>query len=1157
MPQVAAYFAAEYLAAEIAWAAVETLTLDIVGFQAVSAASTFAIAAGASQLLGRGATSSLADQVRGQQINFRSSTAPRNLIYGRYLVGGPIIFAKAGNVHYDGTTRTEGPGENAYLHLVIALADHGLDAIEAVYFGDEPLALADPVQGGQVIEGRYAQRARIRYALEGGAPYTELVEESLGAWTAAHRLTGISSLYARLQFDPSVYSGIPTIRALVRGRKVFDPRTGLTSFSSNPALCIRDYLLSDYGLGAALDEIDEASFVAAANLCDEPVQAAAITQPRYALHGVVSSETAPREVLGAMLSACGGQLIFTDGRYRLKAASFEVPSRVISADDLRGAVSIQTRLPRRELFNRVSGVIADAQMLYTPTEYPAVASSYFRARDGGDELSFKLDLGFTTDRFQAQRLAKMALMRSRQAISVALPCKPSCMNVAVGDVVSLTLDALGWQLKPFRVVGWGMTPELGVDLQLQEDAASSYAWEADDAVDDAPDSSLSLLGSMAAPTGLEVTSTPAIQPDGTTHPAAQLSWNPITSALVASYEVHYQRSGDDGWQIAQSSDAALTLSGVFLAATPYRFKVRGTYGSAGAQRPGPFSDPVSAIIAKDITPPQPPSSLSATSAHGAISLRWTNPTDPDLLGIDVYEAASDDRSAATVIARVAANAFNRAGLAPNTTRHYWLRAVDDSGNVSGWSQVAGVAASTLPALVNGKDGRDGINGLNGIDGVNGLPGTNGKDGTNGRDGADGQPGQDGADGRPGRDGIDGAPGMRGSVTVAQAVSGTAWSHAQALSAILAAGFAEPVNRDIVTLYNAASAFSETRFYDQGNWLALTSYINGNLLVSGTLSASKLSAGSIVSSAAGTEVAINGPDGVDQSAIRKTNSASGPALWIDDKTSYVAYYPLAVNSNGETAIFYSNGKTGSYVVQIAGADYGSPTIPIGLDVRGTFNGPTAQFFSNATSGTDKPAGRFTGAASQIRLGMAGYAFYINAGVGGPFTGAHDGLIQKTLNVQVGDILVDRALVRKKSISDTIFELTLADEPAVVALGVFNRRDPLTLENLPTALVTHEVSLAMNDRGDPVEYPIPTCEALERITDFDVVIVNALGEGQINVCGLGGSIAAGDLIQTSALPGKGMRQVQSGVQAYSVARARESMHFESPDEVKQIACIYLCG
>jgi hypothetical protein len=785
-----------------------------------------------------------------------------------------------------------------------------------------------------------------------------------------------------------------------------------------------------------------------------------------------------------------------------------------------------------------------------------VSSEHFRALDGGDELGLKLDLGFTTDRLMAQRLAKMALMRARQAITVALPCKPRCMNVAVGDVVSLSLDALGWHLKPFRVMGWGMTPEMGVDLQLQEDAPSSYAWDANDAIDDAPDSSLSLLGSMAAPENLLVQSTSAIQPDGTTLSSAQLSWSAIGSALIAGYEVHYQLSDANTWQIAQSTGHAITLSGVFLASSTYRFKVRGLFGHGARQRPGPFSALVAAVIAKDLTPPQAPTALSALGGHGSIALRWSNPPDADLLAIDVYESASDDRTSALPIARVAANTLTRAGLPASATRYYWIRALDDSGNVGPWAQSAGVGATTLPALVNG---RDGLNGINGTNGTNGINGTNGADGQPGRDGVDGQPGRDGVDGRPGRDGIDGAPGPRGSVTIAQPIAGSAWSNTQAQAAIATAGYGAPVNRDIVTLYNAAGAFSETRFYDQGNWLALTSYINGNLLVSGTLSASKLSAGSILSSTAGTEVSINGPDGTDQSAIRirKTNSASGPALWIDDKTSYVAYYPLAVTSNGEAAIFYSNGKTGSYVVQIAGADYGSPTIPIGLDVRGTFNGPSAQFFSNATAGTDKPAGRFTGAASQIRLGMAGYAFYINAGVGGPFTGAHDGLMPKTLQAQVGDILVDEALVRKKSISDTIFELSLACEPAMVALGVFNRREPLTLEHLPTALVTHEVSLAINDRGDPMEYPIPSPEALERMKDFDGVIVNALGEGQINVCGLGGPIAAGDLIQTSAMPGKGMRQVQSGVQAYSVARAREAAVFQSPDEVKQIACIYLCG
>jgi hypothetical protein len=215
----------------------------------------------------------------------------------------------------------------------------------------------------------------------------------------------------------------------------------------------------------------------------------------------------------------------------------------------------------------------------------------------------------------AQRLAKMALMRARQAITVALPCKPRCMNVAVGDVVSLSLDALGWHLKPFRVMGWGMTPEMGVDLQLQEDAPSSYAWDANDAIDDAPDSSLSLLGSMAAPENLQVQSTSAIQPDGTTLSSAQLSWSAIGSALIAGYEVHYQLSDASTWQIAQTSGHAITLSGVFLASSTYRFKVRGLFGHGARQRPGPFSALVAAVIAKDLTPPQAPTALSDGAIH--------------------------------------------------------------------------------------------------------------------------------------------------------------------------------------------------------------------------------------------------------------------------------------------------------------------------------------------------------------------------------------------------------------------------------------------------------------------------------------------------------------------------------------------------------------
>jgi hypothetical protein len=76
-------------------------------------------------------------------------------------------------------------------------------------------------------------------------------------------------------------------------------------------------------------------------------------------------------------------------------------------------------------------------------------------------------------------------------------------------------------------------------------------------------------------------------------------------------------------------------------------------------------------------------------------------------------------------------------------------------------------------------------------------------------------------------------------------------------------------------------------------------------------------------------------------------------------------------------------------------------------------------------------------------------------------------------------------------------------------------------------------------------------------YNIMAVNALGEGQINVCGEGGDIQAGDLIVTSSIPGKGMKQADDIVRSITVAKARESVTFSSPTEVKQIACIYLSG
>ena len=100
--------------------------------------------------------------------------------------------------------------------------------------------------------------------------------------------------------------------------------------------------------------------------------------------------------------------------------------------------------------------------------------------------------------------------------------------------------------------------------------------------------------------------------------------------------------------------------------------------------------------------------------------------------------------------------------------------------------------------------------------------------------------------RKGQAGVAGNAGLsvtgpRGNVNVAKAVTGSTWTDAQALAALTEAGYGSPINRDIVTLYNNTAGFSETRFYNGAAWLVVTQYLNGNLFVTGTVTADHLNA----------------------------------------------------------------------------------------------------------------------------------------------------------------------------------------------------------------------------------------------------------------------------------------------------------------------------
>jgi len=182
---------------------------------------------------------------------------------------------------------------------------------------------------------------------------------------------------------------------------------------------------------------------------------------------------------------------------------------------------------------------------------------------------------------------------------------------------------------------------------------------------------------------------------------------------------------------------------------------------------------------------------------------------------------------------------------------------------------------------------------------------------------------------------------------------------------------------------------------------------------------------------------------------------------------------------------------------------------------------------------------------------GYDFYAD-GQGtnyGPFTGTHDGLILKDTEVSLGDILVDVAVVKRNGISSTITKVEVSDslnQKAVIGVVCA----------LPKALT--QTSIAAYVEGfNEVGTQIMSSQLETDAQIYNHVAINALGEGQINVCGLGGNLEPGDLLVSSTIPGKAQKQQDDLVRSYTVAKCRESVIFDYPEQIKLVACIYLCG
>ena len=103
-----------------------------------------------------------------------------------------------------------------------------------------------------------------------------------------------------------------------------------------------------------------------------------------------------------------------------------------------------------------------------------------------------------------------------------------------------------------------------------------------------------------------------------------------------------------------------------------------------------------------------------------------------------------------------------------------------------------------------------------------------------------------------KDGTDGSTGTRGSRQILVTTAGGTWSDQTAWQGIVSQTGTNPVPADLVTIAKSDGTTATSKFYVSGGdgittwgtWSTPTAYINGNLLVTGTVGANKITAGSI-------------------------------------------------------------------------------------------------------------------------------------------------------------------------------------------------------------------------------------------------------------------------------------------------------------------------
>jgi hypothetical protein len=261
------------------------------------------------------------------------------------------------------------------------------------------------------------------------------------------------------------------------------------------------------GFGADPAEVNWASVIAAANICDENVTIpGSTTQKRYTADGALTTGEVPADNLEQLLTSMLGQMTYSSDGYRLFAGAWQAPTLALTETDLAGEIACTADTPRADRYNAVKGTRWDTETGQEVEFLPRTSPTY--ETEDGAQLFREIELPLTVDEYRAQRIAQIILRRSREQETIVMHCNPGALRVGVWETVSVTLSELGISAKTYRCLSRDEHEDDSVTLTLREEASATYN---DPAVEDygdlTPANPVPVNGdALDAPTNLVATS---------------------------------------------------------------------------------------------------------------------------------------------------------------------------------------------------------------------------------------------------------------------------------------------------------------------------------------------------------------------------------------------------------------------------------------------------------------------------------------------------------------------------------------------------------------------------------------------------------------------------------------------------------------------------